>query len=78
LTEVHDQAELDRALAAGALIIGINNRNLADFSVSLATTEILAPRIPARQLVVAESGIPPAPMLSALRAGAQAVLSARR
>ena len=75
LTEVHDQAELDRALAAGAPIIGINNRNLDDFSVSLATTEILAPRIPPGKIVVAESGIlTRADVERVARAGAQAVL----
>lgn len=56
LVEVHDEAELERALAADARIIGINNRNLADFSVDLATTERLAPRIPAGHVIVAESG----------------------
>ncbi len=75
LTEVHDQAELDRALAAGATIIGINNRNLADFSVSLATTEILALCIPPGKIVVAESGIfSRADVERVARAGAQAVL----
>ncbi len=44
LVEVHDEAELDRALASGAEIIGVNNRDLRDFSVSLATTEKLAAR----------------------------------
>ncbi len=75
LTEVHDQAELDRALAAGAPIIGINNRNLVDFSVSLATTETLAPRIPPGKIVVAESGISTrADVERVARAGAQAAL----
>jgi indole-3-glycerol phosphate synthase len=45
LVEVHDEAELDRALAAGAKIIGVNNRNLKTFKVDLATTERLAERI---------------------------------
>jgi indole-3-glycerol phosphate synthase len=57
LTEVHDEAELDRALAADAPIVGINNRNLADFTVSLATTERLAPRVPPSKIIVAESGV---------------------
>jgi indole-3-glycerol phosphate synthase len=57
LVEVHDEAELDRALAADASIIGINNRNLQDFTVSMATTERLAPRVPSGRLVVAESGV---------------------
>jgi indole-3-glycerol phosphate synthase len=58
LVEVHDHAELDRALDSGAGLIGINNRDLRTFQVDLATTERLAP-IAARSgaLVVAESGI---------------------
>ena len=61
LVEVHDEAELDRAVQAGAAIIGINNRDLRDFSVSLATTETLAGKLRrgmcAERLIVAESGI---------------------
>ena len=57
LIEVHDEAELERALISGATIVGINNRNLADFSVNLATTERLAPLIPQERTVVSESGI---------------------
>lgn len=63
LVEVHDEAELDRALAAGAGLIGVNNRNLKTFEVDLATTERLAVKLfsssVARQvsLLVAESGI---------------------
>jgi indole-3-glycerol phosphate synthase len=57
LVEVHDEGELERGLAAGARIIGINNRNLQDFTVSLATTERLAPRVPPGKIVVAESGV---------------------
>jgi indole-3-glycerol phosphate synthase len=75
LTEVHDEAELDRALAADARIIGINNRNLADFTVSLATTERLAPRIPSGNIIVAESAIfTRADVERVARVGAQAVL----
>ena len=57
LVEVHDESELDRALNAGADFIGINNRNLATFDVDLATTELLAPKIPNHCTVVSESGI---------------------
>jgi molybdenum cofactor biosynthesis protein MoaC len=57
LAEVHDGAELDRALRFGARMIGINNRNLKTLETDLATTERLAPEVPADRLVVAESGI---------------------
>ena len=57
LVEVHDERELDRALAVPGAILGINNRNLRDFSVSLQTTIALLPRIPPGRLVVTESGI---------------------
>jgi indole-3-glycerol phosphate synthase len=57
LVEVHDEAELDEALAAGAKVIGINNRDLKTFEVDLGTTERLAPEIPADRTIVAESGI---------------------
>lgn len=57
LVEVHDATELERALASGAALIGINNRNLRTFETRLDTTLNLLPRIPAGCTVVTESGI---------------------
>lgn len=57
LVEVHDETELATALDAGAMIIGINNRDLRTFQVDLATTERLAVQVPADRVIVAESGI---------------------
>lgn len=57
LVEVHTAAELDRALGAGARIVGINNRNLATFDVTLETSFALVERIPDDCLAVSESGI---------------------
>lgn len=57
LVEVHTEAELEQALEAGARLIGINNRNLKTFEVSLETTERLAPKVPREITVVCESGI---------------------
>ncbi|MDH3997660.1 MAG: indole-3-glycerol phosphate synthase TrpC [Desulfuromonadales bacterium] len=57
LLEVHDEAELERALKTDCELIGINNRNLQTFETDLATTERLLPLIPQSHFVVAESGI---------------------
>jgi indole-3-glycerol phosphate synthase len=57
LVEVHTREELDKALAAGAEIIGINNRDLKTFSTDIKTTLTLAPLIPRDRIVVTESGI---------------------
>jgi len=57
LIEVHNSAELERALTLDPPLIGVNNRNLHDFSVSLETTRALRPLIPEGIVVVSESGI---------------------
>ncbi|MDB6021913.1 MAG: Indole-3-glycerol phosphate synthase [Pedosphaera sp.] len=80
LVEVHDEAELDRALAAGARVIGVNNRDLKIFKVDLATTERLAAKLRAapdgrEKLLVAESGIHTRADVERLaKCGAQAIL----
>jgi len=57
LVEVHDRGELDRALGAGARVVGVNNRNLKTLEVSLDTAVSLSPAIPDDVVAVAESGI---------------------
>ncbi len=75
LLEVHDRPELDRALALRSALIGVNNRNLKTFDVSLATTEALAPHVPAERMLVAESGLSaPADLARLARAGARSFL----
>ena len=57
LVEVHDEQELERAIAGGARVIGVNNRDLRDFRVDLGTSERLGSAMPADVIRVAESGI---------------------
>ncbi len=80
LVEVHDAAELDRAVAAGARLVGVNNRDLKTFKVDLATTEQLAAKLHAvpdgqERLLVAESGIhTKADVARLVACGARAIL----
>ena len=75
LAEVHDRAELERALALPTGLIGVNNRNLKTLQVDLATSEDLLPDIPDDRLAVSESGLhSPADLTRMRRAGAAAFL----
>ena len=75
LVETHDEGEVDMALEAGARIIGVNNRNLRDFSVDMENSRRLREQIPAEVLFVSESGVRTAADAAALREiGADAVL----
>ncbi|MFK5583559.1 indole-3-glycerol phosphate synthase TrpC [Serinicoccus sp. LYQ131] len=75
LVEVHDEEELGRAVAAGARILGVNNRNLKTLEVDRDTFARLAPLVPDQVVAVAESGVRgPLDVMSLAEAGAQAVL----
>lgn len=75
LVEVHNQEELAIALKAGASLIGINNRNLKTFTVTLDTTYELIPKIPSNYIIVSESGIHNREQVLALeQAGVDAIL----
>jgi indole-3-glycerol phosphate synthase len=75
LVEVHDEAELERAVSVGSRVIGVNNRDLRSFHVDLAVTERLAPLCPVEIPLVSESGIfTRADVERVGRAGASAIL----
>jgi len=74
LTETHDAAEVGRAVALGASIVGINNRDLTTLAVDHGTVGRLAPRVPAGRLVVAESGLGTRDAVAAARRHADGVL----
>ena len=75
LVEVHDEEELDRALALKSPLLGVNNRNLKTFETDLATTERLAARIPEGKDLVAESGLfTPADLARLAQVGARRFL----
>ena len=75
LVEVHDHAELARALAQGATLVGVNNRDLRTFQVSIETTFGLLPDIPADVVLVSESGISdPGQVARLTSAGVDAIL----
>ena len=75
LVEVHDEAELDRAMLLKSGMIGINNRNLHTFEVTLQTTRDLARHVPADRLIVSESGLfTPADLADVAQYGVRAFL----
>ncbi|WP_128905171.1 indole-3-glycerol phosphate synthase [Halorubrum amylolyticum] len=75
LVEVHDRDELERALDAGATLVGVNNRDLAELVVDLGTFESVAPHVPDDVALIAESGIGSAADVRRMRAaGADALL----
>lgn len=75
LVECHDEHDVDRALQAGARVIGVNNRDLRTFEVDIANTERLRARIPSSNVVVGESGIRNAEDVAAMRdMGCDAIL----
>ncbi|HEV3153671.1 MAG TPA: indole-3-glycerol phosphate synthase TrpC [Candidatus Baltobacteraceae bacterium] len=75
LVEVHDRGELQRALACGATLVGINNRDLRTFETDLAVSEYLLPHVPSSVTVVSESGMQgPEDIIRLHGAGAKAFL----
>ena len=75
LVEVHDRAELERALESGATVVGINNRDLATFETSIQVTLDLASEVPGDRILVSESGIGSGEEVARLgRGGVDAVL----